>query len=142
MKLLTTQTDELDFLHQKSNPVLSVESIKSEIKWMKRFLSDNNGFGLAAPQLGVLLTFFVFKTQRNVIELVINPKIINFSEKKIQLPEHCFSCPGITKIIPRSNSIKVSYFNGKKEIIKEFNRLESIIFQHEYDHLNGIIISD
>ena len=69
----------------------------------------------------------------------INPKIIEKSVEKISGWEYCASFPNIKTYISRSKEILVSYMNHNFEMkIKELNGIDSIVFQHEYDHLDGI----
>lgn len=108
------------------------------------------GMGLAAVQLGVLKRYFVisYKTEDgNFIEYkVINPTIISHSEEEIYVEEGegCLSVSeDIDGIIPRYARITVEFQNEKGEKITKRVREEiAVAFQHEIDHLNGIIYID
>ncbi|MCU0660028.1 MAG: peptide deformylase [Candidatus Pacebacteria bacterium] len=74
---------------------------------------------------------------------VINPKIIKYSGKVVTDWEGCLSLPGVRAAVPRSESVTVSYFDqiGKKHM-KTFSGFQARVFQHEIDHLNGVLYVD
>lgn len=109
-------------------------------------LEKANGLGLAAPQIGKSLQLCVVKNDRDSESktyILINPKIISKSWKKEIGEEGCLSFP--EKFIPvkRHVKVKVSALDreGKKLIIKASGLLARA-FQHEIDHLNGILFID
>lgn len=120
-----------------------IRQLKTQITWMKDFILQNNGLGLAAPQIGLLKTFFVMLMSPGTTVAVFNPIILRKSEDTIEWEELCFSCPGVTKITHRPREIKVRYYDSfwkeKKKILKD---RDAIVFAHELDHLNGVLISD
>ncbi len=101
------------------------------------------GRGLAAPQIGVLEKIIVYKTP-GAPEVMINPNILKMSTKKIMVWDSCF-CFNLAFFIKveRFREVKVEYQNrtGKKEVIYAKNDLAEL-FQHEIDHLNGILATD
>lgn len=119
----------------------------------EEYAKNNNiraGMGLAAVQLGILKRFFVisYKKEDGTFEeyTVVNPKIITHSEEKIYVEEGegCLSVTSdIDGIIPRFARITVEYYdpNGVKQT-KRVREEISVAFQHEIDHLNGIIYID
>ncbi len=134
-----------DDLHQVSSPVLKSEwiSLKPNVSIMKELCLQKNGIGLAAPQINIFKQFFIMKTSPNHFELIINPSIISQSKDLEVIEEGCLSCPGLTIKKNRYKEIKVSYFNSLwTQKFKTLRGLESIIFQHEYDHLKGVLITD
>ncbi len=74
---------------------------------------------------------------------IFNPQIVKFSEEKILMEEGCLSVPGIWGGVERPEKITLVGFdkNGKKLKIKAWGLLARI-FQHEIDHLNGILFID
>lgn len=108
------------------------------------------GMGLAAVQLGILKRFFVisYKNDDGTFEeyKVINPKIISHSEELIYVEEG-EGCLSVSKyvegIVPRYARITVEYYDefGNK-ITKRVREEIAIAFQHEIDHLNGIMFLD
>ncbi len=105
------------------------------------------GVGIAAPQIGVLKNIICvqrFDKKKFPFEFYLNPIIINCSDKKLPFPEGCLSIPntkGITKNRAFTITIEYDTLDGehKKENISDFT---SVIFQHEIDHLNGILFID
>ena len=108
------------------------------------------GMGLSAIQLGIAKRWFVivYEYEEGKFEnyVVINPKIISQSEEMIYVEEGegCLSINRpIDGIVPRNARINVEYYDIDGNLIKTRFREElSIVFQHEYDHLNGILFYD
>lgn len=109
--------------------------------------SISMGVGIAAPQVGVLKNIIWiqrFDKEHFPFEVYLNPKIIKYSEDKQTVKEGCLSIPNRTDILnSRAQSITIEYdtMNGehKTETVISFT---SVIFQHEIDHLNGILYLD
>lgn len=103
------------------------------------------GVGLAAPQVNESIRMFVMKSWPGVpLTVVINPKIeyIEVEGKKDSV-EGCLSIPGKSLKVKRFKKLHISYFDRKGEYIsKELSGFGAIIAQHEYDHLNGVLIVD
>lgn len=108
------------------------------------------GMGLAGPQVGVNKNFFVicYEEKENTFKdyILINPKLISHSEELIFASggEGCLSVNrDIEGIIPRYARVTVEGFdeNGKKVKYRVREEL-AIAFQHEMDHLNGILFYD
>jgi len=126
-------------------------------KFLEKYLLDSkNGVGLAAPQIGKSGRIFAIKMPHLPIEFFINPKIINvFKGKKVypqmlkpdggreDFLEGCLSFPNLYGTVKRWLKIKVEYqdknLTKKKEVLKDF---KAIVFQHERDHLDGILFVD
>lgn len=103
------------------------------------------GVGLAAPQVNHSLRMFVMKSWPGVpLTVVINPRIEYIErEGKKNSSEGCLSIPGRTVTVPRFKKIHLTYFNREGEFItEEVGGFKAIISQHEYDHLNGVLIID
>lgn len=102
--------------------------------------------GLAAPQIGISKSVFIFSFDRdpNNLEVVINPYFTPIVVTKIEGWEGCFSAilsDGTCKIakIPRHETIKVQYLNiNGEKVEKLLEGFAAKVFQHEYDHLLGI----
>lgn len=75
--------------------------------------------------------------------MMVNPKIVEKSEATVTFQEGCLSLPGFTLDVERGETIKVDYTTplGEKKS-EEFFGAESVILQHEIDHLNGITLLD
>ena len=78
-----------------------------------------------------------------VVKKVVNPEILEFSEEKVDFEEGCLSIPGIYKKVVRPKKIKVKYFdeNGT-EVQEELDEMWARAFQHELDHLDGILFTE
>lgn len=113
---------------------------------------DSNGVGIAAPQVFQPYRIFVIHSRPNprypeAPEIgplaIINPEIIEYSEEMEKDWEGCLSIPGIRGLVPRHRSIKTRYTtrDGKIEE-RQFDDFVARIFQHELDHLNGVVFLD
>jgi peptide deformylase len=122
----------------------SVEDINewSEIsKLMGEIMIENNGIGLAAPQIGLSYRAFIIRFSNQNI-LYLNPEIISSGNHFSEVEEGCLSLPGVHINVKRPQKIKVRWMkpNGKKQIAT-YEGLTSRVFQHELDHLNGKLIN-
>ena len=127
-------------------------SIHTLIEDLLATVSDTNGVGIAAPQVYESLRIFIMASRPNLrypsapeIEptAIINPEILWTSDEMENDWEGCLSVPGIRGLVPRHKRIGVKYttINGTlKEY--ELNDFLARIFQHEYDHLNGLSFLD
>jgi peptide deformylase len=108
---------------------------------------DDDGIGLSANQVGLSLRFFVIGM--NAFEdgrgdsVFINPEILESSEELWDYEEGCLSVPGIREMVTRPRTIKVKYTDDRgHEHTEVFTDLAARVFQHEFDHLNGIFFVD
>jgi len=126
--------------------------IKNLINDMLATLKDSSGVGLAAPQIYQSKRLFILSSSpsprypdapKMKPTPIINPKITKYSGKKKKDWEGCLSIPGIRAQVPRYPSIKVEYMtiNSRKKT-KMFKDFVARIFQHEYDHLEGMVFLD
>ena len=102
-------------------------------------MKENNGVGLAAPQVGVLRRVVVIDIGEGKIELV-NPKIIARSKETETTDEGCLSLPGAAGLVERPKAVTVAAQdrNGK-EFQLAGKDLLARAFCHELDHLDGIM---
>lgn len=142
------------------SPILRKHSVyvseEDNIKLLSSNLSDTlkkaEGIGLAAPQAGILKRAFIIGTfplageDTNIIKfekLFINPEILWQSKDSVPYTEGCLSIPGIFNEVLRPSKITVKYFDADlNPCEEELGGLIARIFQHEYDHLNGILFID
>lgn len=123
--------------------------LQNLIKRMYTTVNDSltEGVGLAAPQVGILKNIIWvqrYDKPRYPFEVYLNPKIKQYTKKKLNWVEGCLSIPGRRDTTTtRSYAILIDYLQPDKshqvEMIEGFT---AIIFQHEIDHLNGIIYLD
>ena len=145
-------------LRKKVAEVKSVAEVVTEVNDLKEVLSDSqNGAGLASTQLGIEKRFFGLKTKRKV-DVLINPKIdgvygqktypvmVGEGEQEDDFLEGCLSFPDLYGTVKRYLKIEASWQEIKKEKLvnkkKTMNGFEAIVFQHELDHLDGILFID
>lgn len=114
----------------------------TEMVSLTQTFHDPEGVGLAATQVGLDGSFFVAKDGKKFIQ-VINPKILSLSKTTKKYFEGCLSVPTIWGEVKRAISIKVSYQTIEgKTVIKAIKGVFAWIFQHETDHLNGVLFSN
>ena len=112
------------------------ELARDLIETMKEF----NGLGLSANQVGIKERAFVMYKDVNKRETLacFNPHVLEYSEEKILMDEGCLSYPGLWLKISRPSAVIVEFENesGTNEQFQLYG-LESRIFQHEMDHMQG-----
>lgn len=112
----------------------------------------SNGVGIAAPQVSQSYRLFIVASRPNPRypnapsmepTAMINPKIIAESTEIVKGWEGCLSIPGIRGLVPRYQAIEVEYTSRDGQLHRqELTDFVARIFQHEYDHLNGILFLD
>lgn len=145
MKLTVVQQGS-PILHEKA---LKISRITPDIIKLAEDMIETlyafNGVGLAAPQVGQPLRLIVFDVtpERDQPGVLINPEIISHSKNTVEKLEGCLSCKGFEGWVTRFEKVTVKgqTLSGKVVTIKA-DGLLSRMFQHEIDHLNGIIITD
>lgn len=102
---------------------------------------DAPGLGLAAPQVGVQKRLFVYDLQDDEgPRVLVNPEIIESRGEYVYL-EGCLSVPGLSWEITRPNEIHlVGHDLDGNEVSIEADEVEGRVFQHELDHLNGVLL--
>jgi peptide deformylase len=114
---------------------------------MKKAMHEAQGIGLSANQIGLNLKVFVAEVPNSKGELkfyaVFNPKIDKTDNEKDSSEEGCLSIPGKYGIVPRYKKILITGFdkNGRNLKIKGWGLIAKV-FQHEIDHLNGLLFID
>lgn len=105
-------------------------------------LPQPGGAGLSANQIGVPLRVFVYENEGEVIPC-INPRIVSASEEVEEEMEGCLSLPGISLPVPRHTRVELEYLDleGRTRRIEAEGWLARV-FQHETDHLDGVLILD
>ncbi len=122
------------------------EELKELASNMIDTMRVNDGIGLAAPQVNISLRMFV--VDKHLInedweaEAFINPEILE-AEGSEPYEEGCLSIPGIREEVVRPTRIRVRYqkLDGST-VEEEMDGLLARVFQHEFDHLNGILFTD
>lgn len=118
------------------------ERVRQLIADLKDTMTLENGVGIAAPQTGVLQRLIVVETG-NGKQAFINPCIVRKSLRKINSEEGCLSVPGVFGIVRRHRSVVVEAYNEDAEPVTiRANDFPAALFQHEIDHLDGILFTD
>ena len=155
MTLRTIVTLPDPVLRRKAHPVTKFDKdLHALIDDMVETMRDAPGVGLAAPQIGLserlLVIEYYEREEDEEIEdapkkvwAVINPEIVKKSNETIMGVEGCLSIPGLLGEVERHTEIHVKALNrhGKPMKIKAKGWLARI-FQHEIDHLNGVLFPD
>ncbi|NMF62074.1 peptide deformylase [Brasilonema octagenarum] len=141
-------------LRQKGSFVENIndEQIQKLIDDLVTTVDQANGVGIAAPQVAQSSRLFIVASRPNprypnAPEMeptaMINPKIIAHSTEIVKGWEGCLCVPGIRGLVPRYREIEVEYTDRHGKTQKqEFTDFVARIFQHEHDHLDGIIFLD
>jgi peptide deformylase len=134
-------------LREKSTPVEKFdEDLKETIKKMAELMYKVKGLGLAANQVGIPKRFFIMDIKQKEgtpeLEVYINPEILN-AEGYTEYEEGCLSIPGYYAKVERYAKLYIRAYDLEgKPFEKELTGLQAIAFQHEYDHIEGILIVD
>lgn len=144
MALRTIRTKEDNILRKKSKEVKEITPrITQLVDDMLETMYDADGVGLAAVQVGVLRRVVVIDVGDGPVVL-INPEIIEKSEKEYLEVEGCLSVPGEQGFVfrPEEVTIKALDKDGKERIIESKERFFSKAICHELEHLDGILYTD
>ncbi len=143
MEILVAPNPKLRVKTKKVNKI-TPELIKlgrEMIKFTQSF-TDPEGVGLSTNQIGRDERFFIAKIAKKFV-ICINPGINSFAKQKRIYFEGCLSIPNYYGEVKRPTYIYVTYLNEEgKKVSKKLSGPASWIFQHEIDHLNGILFMD
>lgn len=108
---------------------------------------SQDGVGIAAPQVGLnirMIAVMRFDKENHPFEAYANPYILRYEGNVVEGPEGCLSVPGYRGIVPRRDTVVMQYFDVQKKenVIDTVAGFSAIIFQHETDHLDGILYTD
>lgn len=148
-------------LHQKAEevPVANIlsDKIQTLIKDMKdALLEEHYGVAIAAPQIGESIRIFIvsgrvfaarkaeeYDPKKHFPEVYINPNIVSTSKKQTEMQEGCLSVRGKWGKVMRAERTTIeAYDESGEKISRGASGLLAQIFQHEMDHLNGILYID
>ena len=147
---------------QLGNPILRCQAqpVKNFTDKKLQLLIDSlietaasaNGVGIAAPQVAQSYRLFIIASRPNPRyphapvrkpTAIINPKIIAHSDEMIKDWEGCLSIPQFRGLVPRYKAIEVEYFCPDGQLkLEVMDGFIARIFQHELDHLNGLVFLD
>lgn len=116
------------------------ELVMPHIYPMKALMRAHQAVGIAAPQVGISLRFFLMQMD-GAARIVINPRIARRWGQVARLEEGCISFPGFKGMTLRHMHILVEWNTSAGERRKlELQGRNAQIFQHEFDHLDGTLI--
>ena len=146
---ITVRGDEI--LTKKCKPVKEITPhIKEVMEDMVETMTNADGVGIAAPQIGIMKRFFIAMPHvdsedeelRDKIYYMINPEI-TYKEGTQDSSEGCLSVPGYMGLVERPQKIKIKAQDlDGVEHEYEFEDFAATVFCHEYDHLDGILYPD
>ncbi len=131
-------------LRQTARRVRKIDgSIQNLIQVMIESMYEANGVGLAAPQIGVPLRVVVFGMPDKPAFALINPEITHTEGTRL-IMEGCLSVPGCSAPVERSESVTIRGLSasGDRISMTENNTLLAQAFEHETDHINGLLYVD
>jgi peptide deformylase len=144
-------------LRRKAKPITKFDKdLQTLIDDMIDTMRDAPGVGLAAPQVNILQQLAVIeysededdeeqeaKPKPKKLYVIINPEIIKASDDKVMGVEGCLSIPGLIGKVERHQAIQVKALNRHGSPVKlKVDGWLARIFQHEIDHLNGVLFTD
>ncbi len=136
-KVLRTTCRPFDFSkHDKKD-------IRALTTQMRKKMHEWRGVGLASTQIGRTENFFIAQTPNGKFYALFNPKITKTEGKQVLMEEGCLSVPGVYGEVPRYEEVVIegTDHNNKKVKVKAWGLLAQI-FQHETDHLKGVLCVD
>ncbi len=133
-------------LRRISSPVVDERILHSDMQRLvndlRETMTEENGIGIAAPQVGVHERVIVVDTG-NGAHAFFNPEITERSFKMVDSEEGCLSVPGVWGIVKRHRSVTVKALDETgADVTMKLDGLQAIVFQHEIDHLDGILFID
>jgi peptide deformylase len=131
-----------EVLRRRAKPVKTVDAaVRRLIDDLVDTMQDAEGLGLAAPQIGVAKRVFVARDGDSVVVLV-NPQVRAKSGHDVGV-EGCLSMPGLQGNVRRAKELTISALDRSgRTVTYEAEGLLARIFQHEFDHLNGVLFID
>lgn len=131
--ILKQKTERFNFSNPPCDPIELAHKLTQT-------MLHNNGIGLAAPQIG--LPYRVFSLRTSPILVCFNPLVVDVSSETIELEEGCLTFPNLFLKIRRPSIVKVRFTlpNGETKTEK-FVGITARAFQHEVDHLDGILFT-
>ena len=143
-EILTLENNEIELSERAVEIDLRTQNKEAReiISEIKKTMREKGLTSLSAPAIGYSRRIFCIDFKDKEIKTFINPIIVN--AKGIQLSrEKCTSIPGKEYIRPRNSEIDVMFQNPlSKPISRKLIGLAAIVFQHEMDHIDGLLLSD
>jgi peptide deformylase len=140
-------------LRKKTSPVDKIDDeIRQLIENMIETMEENDGCGLAAPQVHHSLSLFITqipvfleddKSEPGILKVFINPKIVSYSQETWACEEGCLSIPKLKGNVVRPLKITIQATNLEgNTFTEEFIGFDAHVIMHENDHINGVLYID
>lgn len=139
-------------LRKQTEEIEQMPELKQFIADMFETLTQAEGCGLAAPQVGKPWRLFIvdgdelaedYPECKGFKRVFINPELLETSEETCSYSEGCLSLPGISENVVRPTTIRLRYFDEDfQEHEETFEGFCARIIQHEYDHLEAHVFTD
>ncbi len=144
MALRNIRYDGDEILRKKSKEVSAIdEKILTLLDDMVETMYENDGIGLAAPQVGILKRAIVIDVEDGNVYKMINPKILSVSDEQQVAQEGCLSVPETKGVVSRPIKVTAEYTDVEGNIVTiEAEGLLARCICHEIDHLNGVLFTD
>ena len=120
------------------------EELRPLVERMVEVMMEEGGIGLAAPQVGVSLRVIVVSLTAKPEDAVayVNPELSDFDGVE-EMEEGCLSLPGVRARVRRSARCWLRALDLEGKVVeRELEEMEARVFQHEVDHLNGVLFID
>lgn len=120
---------------------ISSTGFQEKLRLLELGLRQHRANGIAAPQLGWFQRFLMMREPgRQRLRIWINPVLTTTTEELLWGWEGCLSVPGYKAYVGRASAIAVRGLDGQgKPLSREYSGWEAHLFQHEYDHLDGML---
>ena len=136
-------------LRRRAEPFHEHEDLRGLMDAMLHTLFKEDGWGLAAPQIGVSKRLMVIDTSLGQAHLppqpqfFVNPEILWLSDTLVTATEGCLSVPGVWGEVKRPDAVRLRYQTPERVVHEElYEGHMARAVQHEYDHLEGRIYLD
>lgn len=130
-------------LRRRAEPVAAIDDeIRALADAMVETLIHRVGYGLAAPQIGVLKRLIVVDVE-DELHILADPEIVEAGDERTRGPEGCLSIPDVEAEVERARRVVVEGLNMDGEQVRvAAEELLARVFQHEIDHLEGVLFID
>jgi peptide deformylase len=129
--ILKTELDKFDFQNPPTDPIQLAHDLAET-------MLAKGGIGISANQIGLPYRAFAMMAEKIIV--CFNPILLSEFDEQIVLEEGCLSYPNLFVKIKRPQEIRVRYTEPNGNIITEkFSGMTARVFQHELDHLNGVV---
>ena len=132
-----------EILRKRCREVTDVDDrIRTILDDMIETMREQNGIGLAAPQIGIMKRMFVIEPEEGELLEFINPVVIESCGTQAS-EEGCLSVPGFVGVMERPEFMKIEALDRHGEkVTHEAEGLTAIVISHELDHLEGVLYID